>query len=485
MSGSRSETYSSSFVIGGAALVSLVSGLIRTKVAALVLGPSGVGLIGLFQNAVSLSSGIFGLGIGSSATRQVAAGLADTDREKSVAARHALRILSLSLAVAGSTIFYLARHFIAARLLGDPGFAPALGWLSAAVGLTIFAGSQTALLTGHRKIKAVAVTSVVSAILASILAIAGLRFGGTTAAALFVLAVPLAGALVGAVVLNLVLPGLSDHRRPSSRAVVEEGRSMIWLGMGFMLSMLVASGAQLWARTVIAGGAGLAGLGQFQAAWIISMSYMSLILQAMSTDYFPRLSAVIAKGENPSQLVNEQIEAALALAGPILVFVMVFTELTVAILYSSHFAQSAAILKWQIGGDLLKLASWPIGFVLLAQGRSIAFVMAEIAGWAVFLAVSALGLPVLGLEATGIAFLAMYIAYTAVVWVMVRSSVRLMVSRRVVISIAGGLALLALIAAVQRIAPIAAIILGGIAFVAVSAASVSEIRRHIWPLARR
>ena len=54
-SSSYSQTLKSSSIVGGAQAVSLVLGMVRTKLVALLLGPTGVGLIGLYDSVISLT----------------------------------------------------------------------------------------------------------------------------------------------------------------------------------------------------------------------------------------------------------------------------------------------------------------------------------------------------------------------------------------------------------------------------------------------
>src|SRR5947207_2017819 len=66
---SYGDILKSSALIGGSAAISMVFGIIRTKVMALLLGPSGIGLIGVYNSISELARGIAGLGIKSSGVR--------------------------------------------------------------------------------------------------------------------------------------------------------------------------------------------------------------------------------------------------------------------------------------------------------------------------------------------------------------------------------------------------------------------------------
>ena len=98
------------------------------------------------------------------------------------------------------------------------------------------------------------------------------------------------------------------------------------------------------------------------------MTYIGFVLGAMATDYYPRLTAVINDHAQASKLVNEQTEMALLLAGPVLLAMITFAPWVIHLLYAASFTPAAEVLRWQVLGDILKVASWPMGFVLAGAG---------------------------------------------------------------------------------------------------------------------
>ena len=83
---SRQHTYGqilkSSALIGGSTVVNIGLGIVRTKAMAVLLGPAGVGLMGIYSSIADLARTIAGMGINSSGVRQIAeaAGTGDTER---------------------------------------------------------------------------------------------------------------------------------------------------------------------------------------------------------------------------------------------------------------------------------------------------------------------------------------------------------------------------------------------------------------------
>jgi PST family polysaccharide transporter len=399
------------------------------KAAALIVGVTGVGLIGLFNNLVLTGGTFAGLGVGGAATRQIAAERARSGEAGEASVRHALVSATCLLAIASTALVWLLRAPIARLALGDSNYASAVGWLSIGVGLTVVASSQTGLLAGLRQMGGIARTYVVGGLIATIAGIAALYLLGSRAIVWFVIVVPLANVLAGAlIVARIARPRAGTFEM---RLLGPQWRQLAGLGVPIMAGQLFASVAQLAVRGAIAQRLGLIELGLFQAAWAISVTYLGVVLQAMAADYYPRLSESVHERDTAVRIVNEQTEVALLLGGPIILAALGLAPLGLQILYSSAFQPAAELLRWQMLGDVLKIASWPAGFVLLAANRGGLFLLLEAIGWAVFVATTWLLLPSLGLKAAGIAVFAMYCVYLPLVFLAAKSVIGIRWSRAV------------------------------------------------------
>src|SRR5262245_22322164 len=72
----------SSAMIGGSSLMNIGIGIVRTKAMALLLGPAGFGLAGLYGSISELALTIAGLGVNSSGVRQIAEAAGSEDEER-------------------------------------------------------------------------------------------------------------------------------------------------------------------------------------------------------------------------------------------------------------------------------------------------------------------------------------------------------------------------------------------------------------------
>ena len=404
----------SSSIIGGASVLNILIGLVRTKVAAVLLGPAGVGLIGLLQSLMTTASTVSSLGFGTVGTRQIAEAVGEGDEAGVVVARRALFWGTMGLAVIGAGAFWLLRGMLADKVLRNPSASVQIGWLAIGVALSVAAGSQTALLNGLRRIGDLARLSIASSLLTTLLATGALLWLEGAGLVLFVLAAPISSFLLGHWFVGRI--GRLDAPATPFSALGQQWRAMAKLGAAFMVSGLMATVGQLVVRTLVQRDLGAEALGQFQAAWAISMTCIGFVLGAMGTDYYPRLTAVIHDQDAARRLVNEQTEVALLLAGPALLAMLGLAPWVIDLLYSSAFDQAVTILRWQVVGDLLKVVSWPLGFIILAAGDGRTFMFTETMAIGVFVVFTWIGLPLLGVQATGVGFLVMYVALLPLVY---------------------------------------------------------------------
>ena len=401
--GSHRDILRSSTIVGGASLVNVGLSLLRMKAAALILGPAGVGLIGLLQNLLATGSTLAGVGLGGAATRQLSAEGAARQAE----IRRALFWAGLWLSTVTLALLLAFRDPLARLLLPDPTWSAAMPWIAGGTALALIASLQVGILTGLRRVGAIARIAILSGAAATLSGVFALLVFGDGGIPVFVLSVPLAAVLAGWFYLRR-LPALPSKRRTP---VTHQWRQMAPLGAAIMLGGLLTTGGQLAVRALVGDQLGPAALGHFHAAWTISMTYLGLVLQAMGTDFYPRLSARIADRPAAARLVAEQAEVALLLGAPILLAMMSAAPFVLQLLYAAEFREAAATLRWQILGDLLKIAAWPLGFVLLAAGRSRAHIGLEALAQVVFVGATAFLLQRLGLQASGAAFFLMYAIY--------------------------------------------------------------------------
>jgi len=405
-----------STIIAGASIINIMGGLLRMKLAAVVLGPAGIGLVGLYQNFVSTAASVSSLGISTVGTRKIAEALSKPDSHEMAIARRALMVGAIFLSVIGMVVVWLFRSVIAKYLLGDSDKGEIIGWLSIGVALTTYSGAQSAYLNGLQRIGDLARLSIISGVAATIIGVAVLLGFGAQGILLFVLVIPAMTCIVGKWLTHRLRNG--RLKKVSMHDLRGEWGGMLKLGVAVVFASAMFGLAQLALRSMVVKQLGPDSLGHFQAAWAISVVYAGIVFQAMGVDYFPRLAQSNGDATRQNILVNEQGEVILLLAAPFFILVLSLAPWVIRIAYSSDFSESVGLLRCQVVGDILKIAGWPIGFISLARGDSRSYLIVEMVSSFVLVVVSWLLLRYVGLLATGIGFVAMNFTYLVAVLIM-------------------------------------------------------------------
>lgn len=414
---SQRDALRSTSIIGGSTVVVLAIRTVRTKVLALLLGPTGIGIESLYDAVITMTRSVTEVGIGNAGVRQIAAAVGTNDQHRVAATVFTLRRTSLVLGLVGAAVLLLAREPISRLALGDTAHAAAIGWL----GLALFFGAintaQGALLQGVRRIRDLAMMNIVGTAVGAAVSIPVVLLWGAAGIPAYMI-LGAAGALVISWWYARRVRMPPAHL--TSAGVAYEAGGLLKLGLAFVASGLLSTGAQFALRALVGAHAGLAAVGQFQAANALSSVYVGFILQAMGTDFYPRLTAVAERNAACNVTVNEQVEISLLLAVPGILGSLAAAPWAVQLFYSRQFGPAADILSWQLVGMLLRVVSWPMGFIMLAKGRGVLLVLTDLAAYATYVALGWLGLRRFGLPGVGAAFLGLYAFHALLTYAVAR-----------------------------------------------------------------
>jgi PST family polysaccharide transporter len=394
-------------VMGSTQTVNILISILRVKAFAIMLGPSGVGLLGIFSNLLDMVKTAAGLGIGKSGVRQIA--IAKRDEIVLTRVRRVLLLAHLMQGAVAMFVVWVFRAQISEWLFADSSYATEVALIGIAILLTLLGTAHTALLQGMRRIDDLGRVTVYSGLTGSVVGLVAIWFLGEAGVVWFVVALPFATIII-ALKYTRRLP-IPKTNILSAAEIWDIWKPMAKLGAAFMFGGLATTVTLLIVRQNITQELGLEAAGLFAAAWGISMIYVGLMLSAVSADYYPRLTEVINDRVAATDLMNDQLQILLSIGGPVLLLLIGLAPWIVTLLYSSEFDSAAELLQWMTAGNMFKLASWPLAFSIVAASRSKTFLMMEVSFNIVFLAIIWLMLPSLGLQVTAIALLVGYFVY--------------------------------------------------------------------------
>jgi antigen flippase len=407
----------SSAMIGGSSLLNIAIGIVRTKIMAMLLGPSGVGLMGLYGSILELATSIAGMGINSSGVRQIAEAVGVGEAERVARAAVVLRRISILLGLLGAALLAGFSGLVSTVTFGSDRYATAITLLSIAVFFNLLSAGQGALLQGMRRISDMAKMGILGTLFGAVISITVvyfLREKGVVLSLVLIAAISLITSWWYSRKIHVPKPTISASQ------VGQEAAAMFKLGFAFMAGSLLMSGAAYVVRLIIVRKIGFDAAGLYQAAWALGGLYIGFILQAMGADFYPRLTAIARDNSECNRIVNEQAHVSLLLAGPGVAGTLTFAPLVIAVFYTAKFEGAVEILRWLCLGMTLRVISWPMGFIIVAKGVQNLLIFSEVAWTIVYLGLAWICVNAFGLKGAGIAFFGSYVFHVFMIYVMVR-----------------------------------------------------------------
>lgn len=401
---SHREIFRSSAIIGGSSAINIAIGIIQVKVLAVLLGPAGIGLLGIYQSIMTVGTTAAGCGLADSGVRQLA--ISKESEETLGIVRRALLFANTCLGLLGLLAIWTFSEPIASVAFNGVVKASDVRWLGVGVFLGLVATSQTTLLRGLRRIGDLARVTVLSALFTAVAGILCIYIWRESGIIWFVIIAPAMSVVVASYFTRRLKTVSANYNWAQVRS---QCLSMMKFGVPIMIASLLNVSALFLSRWLIIDELGVEANGQFEATWMISMTYLGFILGAMAADYYPRLTAAIGRPEAAIKLVNEQGEMAMLLGGAVILAMITLAPFVVSILFSSAFEPAGEVLRWQMLGSVLKLLTWPMGFVVLASGRSGLFIYTQFVWNAVFMLCLYFLLSRIGLLAVGVGFCVAYL----------------------------------------------------------------------------
>lgn len=412
----------SSTIIGGSSFINIIFRIIQTKFLAAFLEPSGMGLFGIYNSIRGLAGTIADMGIGSSGVKQIAEAASTGNQEKVGRTVFVLRRVAVFLGMFGMILLILLSSPICRLTFGNTEYSLDVALLSITLFFGAVSGGQAALIQGIRKIGDLAKLSILGSLFGTIFSIPIIYVWGQKGIVPFLIVISAMGILTSwwyarKVKVSGVQMGWLE--------IWAEVKSLLKLGIVVMASTLMTAGTTYLLLVLVVRQLGLEAAGLYQAAATLSSIYVGFILDSMGKDFYPRLTALAKDDTACNELVNQQAEVGFLLAVPGILATLTFTPIIIKIFYSAQFMAAFEVLRWQILGILLQVASWPMGFILLAKSKNKLFFWTELLAHAVYAGLIWAGITYFGLNGTGMAFFGMYVLYWILIYGVAKHLTRL------------------------------------------------------------
>lgn len=386
-------------IFGGVQGLNVIVSLVRNKFVALLLGPSGMGLVTLFNTTVQFISQSTHFGISMSAVRHLSEYPDDDHHPQIEHFVKVVRVWSMLTALLGMLVCITIGPFLSSATFAWGDHSLHFILLSPAVAMLAVTGGETAILKGRRRLKSLAMVQVGSVLAALLISVPVYYFFGEAGI------VPV---IVLMAFVTMMLTVRESYRLyplllRGAHGVLGDGMEMIRLGVAFTLAGIIGSSSEMFIRSWLNVTGDLDVLGLYNVGYMITITYAGMVFSAMETDYFPRLSEVQHDFEATNNTVNRQMEVSLLLLSPMLAALIIALPVLVPLLFSPQFLPVVEMAQVAALAMYLKVLTLPVAYITLARGKSLAYLFLETSYFVAFVLLIIFGYQHWGLRGTGIA----------------------------------------------------------------------------------
>lgn len=400
-----------------ATAVKMFSGLVINKAIALFIGPGGLAVIGQFQNISSLIQTIAQGGINTGVTKYTA-----EFRREELKLRElwstSIRITVFFTLIVSVVLLIFCKQISSYIFDTDDKYFVLVVF---SFTLILFTLNQLILsiLNGLKEIKTFIFINIAQSVFSLLFT------------SLLIYFYRLNGALVAlvtnqSIVFLVLMWKLRDKKIISlDRFKVEWQSTQAKLLIQYTLMAIVTACSlpvsQMVVRDYIAKSISWDYAGYWQAMTYISTTYLTVITVALSTYYLPKLSEINNKIELRKELLNGY-KIIIPLVALLAFIVYLLKDFTIWLLFTPEFKPVLVLFKWQMIGDVVKIAAWLVGYLMLAKAMTKVFIFTEIAFATTFSVLSIFFLDIFGFVGLSYAFALNYALYFATIIFLMRKN---------------------------------------------------------------
>lgn len=420
MADSRSsyrQIFKATSLFGGVQVFNIIIAIIRSKIIAVLLGPTGMGISGLFTSTTGLVENLTNFGLKTSAVRNISEARESNNKERISKVITVLRRLVWITGSLGLLLTFILAPTLSKLTFGNENYTIAFRWLSVTLLFNQLTSGQNVLLQGMRQLKFLAQANLIGSVVGLLISVPLYYFYRIDG---------IVPALIFSSFASLIIAWVFSRRiktapvKVNKQETLTEGKSMLTMGFMIGLNGLIVTAVSYIIRIYINKTGNVEDVGLYNAGFAIIGSYVGLVFSAMSTDYYPRLSGIAQNNTKACELINQQAEIALLIMGPILCVFLIFANWAVILLYSTKFTPINGMIQWSALGMYFKAASWSIAFIFLAKGAANLYFWSELVANAYVLLLNMAGYHFFGLNGLGISFMIGYFLYLIQVYIITR-----------------------------------------------------------------
>lgn len=395
-------------VLGGAQAVGTLCSVVRTKLMAVWIGTAGVGLNSILFNSFTLMSNLTQLNLRDSGVREIAS--ASTAAE--VAVRRVLvRRWAMLLGLLGAIATLAAAPLLSwSAYGGSMSHTLSFAALSPAVFCAAIASGEFAVFQADGQLGKIARANMMTVVIVTLSCIPLFYFLRIKAI------IPVID--LSAIALACCALTLRDRNtRPANglnlsfKTFWDKSRRFIKLGAAISAGAMLTSLMNYVFAAYVSSRDGQEALGVYQAGYTLVTVYIGVVISAIATEYFPRLTRHLPRKTTSGIIMAHEYSTILAILTPLAIVFILCSDWIVRLLYSSDFAAANPYLIFAAPGAVLRGLSLCFAYRILAAGDAKTYLLTELASVTVGLTLNIAAYSHWSYAGLGLAYTAWYLFY--------------------------------------------------------------------------
>ena len=394
-----------SVLTGISTVIKLVSAFVINKVIALYIGPSGLAIVGQLQSFTSIIT-TFSNGAISSGIVKYTAEYQDIEEKKKIFSSSIVISLICSLII--SIFLFGFSDYLSELILKDIQYSSVFIIFGATIFLFALNMVLISILNGQKEIKKYVLVNIAGSIFSLVFT------------SILIMQLNLMGALY-AMVLNqsvmffvtlaFVIKSSWFKLEYFKQGLDKESLSKLSkYSLMAIVSALTVPVSHLIIREYIGENLGWDSAGYWQGIWYISTMYLMLVTTTLGVYYLPRLSEIQDNKELRKEIFSGyKIIMPIVILASLIIFLL--KEYVILIAFSKDFMPMMELFAWQLIGDVIKIASWLLAYLMLAKAMTKVFIYTEVLFSALFVGLSILFVDKFGLVGITYAYALNYLLY--------------------------------------------------------------------------
>ena len=386
--------------------IKLCAGFVVLKIIAVIIGPSGVAIVGQFSNLTQIIMAMSIGGIGSGVIKYTSQ-LKDNHNELHKMWQ-AIPWISGCLMLPVIVFMLIFHNYLAIEFLHDPQYGVIFIFFSFSLIFYVANNLILSILNGLHEIKKFNILNMLNSIIVLVVTMVLVYYYKVFGA---LLALVISQSITFFIIVFFVVKS-SWFKISSFFGKLDKYYCKKLLGFTLMsiVSACVNPTSQMFVRSYLANHTSWSVAGCWQGMQKISDAYLMIIYAALGTYYLPKLANLTNTNE-----IKQEIRNGYKLIIPFLLFstliIYFLRDFEIKLLFSDSFTAMRDMFFWQLLGDCFKISSWILAYLMIAKAKTKLFVITEIIFGITFPLFACLFISYLGSNGAVLAFAVNYALY--------------------------------------------------------------------------